>query len=524
MKTAVLMSRVSSDEQAQGYSLGVQEEALTRYCEKNNIGIIQKFREDHSAKDFNRPEFAKFMLYARKHKGQIDYLFVTSWDRFSRNITDAFLMIRTLKNLGITVQAIEQQADLSIPENKAMLALFLAIPEIDNERRSIKIKGGMRAALKAGRWCRKAPLGYRNSRDENNKPIIVPGSDAAFIKKMFKSIAGGKSQAEIRAELKEQGFKVGKSNISTILRNAVYMGKIKVPASTEEPEQTIEGVHKGIITEQLFYQVQTILEDNLVARKRPKYITQRKELFLRGNLVCSKCGSKLTGSPSRSRNGTRYYYYHCNHCRKERYRAEKANRVMDEVMSAFKFTSEADELYRVMLKSLLSSSNVDMRKEIGRLEKERERFEDKVRKVQDLYVDGDLTKEDYLIMRERYSTEKSKVEQRLSEIRSINGGLKSSLEKGVGILSNIGRIYSNADLTGKRRIIGSIFPENLVFDGEKCRTTRLNEVLRHILLIDKEKQKNKSGQISNFMDLSAVVVPPGIEPGTHGFSVRCSTD
>ena len=129
MKTAVIMARVSSEEQALGYSLGVQEESLTRYCEKNNIQIVQKYREDHSAKDFNRPEFKTFLNYARKNKGKIDYFLITSWDRFSRNITDAFLMIRTLKNLGITVQAIEQQTDMSIPENKAMLALFLAIPE-----------------------------------------------------------------------------------------------------------------------------------------------------------------------------------------------------------------------------------------------------------------------------------------------------------------------------------------------------------------------------------------------------------
>ena len=91
MKTAVIMSRVSSDEQALGYSLGIQEEALSKYCEKNNIRIVQKFREDHSAKNFNRPEFENFLTYAKKHKGEIDYFLVTSWDRFSRNITDALL-------------------------------------------------------------------------------------------------------------------------------------------------------------------------------------------------------------------------------------------------------------------------------------------------------------------------------------------------------------------------------------------------------------------------------------------------
>jgi DNA invertase Pin-like site-specific DNA recombinase len=312
------MSRVSSEEQAQGYSLGVQEDSLIRYCEKNDITIIQKFREDHSAKDFNRPRFKDFLIFARKHKGQIDYLLITSWDRFSRNLTDAFVMIRTLKNLGITVQAIEQQTDMSIPENKAILAMFLAIPEIDNERRSIKIRGGMQAALKQGRWCMKAPRGYRNARDENNRPVIIPGNDAVYIKRMFVGIAAGKAQAEIRMQLKKEGYELSKSNFSAILRNPVYMGKVKVFAKPDDPEHLVEGVHDGIIEEGLFHKVQKVLNEKLVGRNRPKYTSQRPELLLRGNLNCSICGQKLTGSPSRGKSGNRYYYYHCNHCGKER--------------------------------------------------------------------------------------------------------------------------------------------------------------------------------------------------------------
>lgn len=97
MKTAAIMSRVSSDEQALGYSLGIQEEALQNYCAKNEIQVIYKIKEDHSAKDFNRPEFSKFMDYAKRYRGKIDYLFVTSWDRFSRNITDALVKFVSLK-------------------------------------------------------------------------------------------------------------------------------------------------------------------------------------------------------------------------------------------------------------------------------------------------------------------------------------------------------------------------------------------------------------------------------------------
>jgi len=55
-------------------------------------------------------------------------------------------------------------------------------------------------------------------------------------------------------------------------------------------------------------------------------------------------------------------------------------------------------------------------------------------------------------------------------------------------------------------LIGSIFPENIEFDGKKIRTTRINDVLRYILLIDNDLYKNKKGQISKFLSLSRLVV------------------
>ena len=214
MKRAVIMCRVSSDEQAKGYSLDIQHEQLVTYCRRNNIEIVKDFREDHSAKNFNRPEYQKFLAFLKKNKGAIDLLLVTSWDRFSRNLTDSLIMIRTLEKYGVEVQAIEQPIDMRIPENKAMLAMFLAIPEIDNERRSIKIRGGIRAALKSGRWSRMAPLGYKNSRDENNKPIVIVGHNANLIQNAFKEFSEGKPQSDIIRDLRKKGIKVSRSNMS----------------------------------------------------------------------------------------------------------------------------------------------------------------------------------------------------------------------------------------------------------------------------------------------------------------------
>ena len=65
-KRAALMARVSSDEQAKGYSLDVQSEALQGYCARNGVDIAYTFREDHSAKSFDRPDFKKFLEWLKK--------------------------------------------------------------------------------------------------------------------------------------------------------------------------------------------------------------------------------------------------------------------------------------------------------------------------------------------------------------------------------------------------------------------------------------------------------------------------
>lgn len=58
-KTAVIYTRVSTDEQAEyGFSLSHQEDLLRKECTRQGITIYEHFQDDgYSAKDFNRPGF-----------------------------------------------------------------------------------------------------------------------------------------------------------------------------------------------------------------------------------------------------------------------------------------------------------------------------------------------------------------------------------------------------------------------------------------------------------------------------------
>ncbi|MDA0317408.1 MAG: recombinase family protein, partial [Bacteroidetes bacterium] len=75
MKNVILYVRVSTDEQAdKGFSLRDQEEKLLKYCNDNRLNIVSIFREDYSAKTFNRPEMKKLIGYCRKNHKHVDEL------------------------------------------------------------------------------------------------------------------------------------------------------------------------------------------------------------------------------------------------------------------------------------------------------------------------------------------------------------------------------------------------------------------------------------------------------------------
>jgi site-specific DNA recombinase len=508
------MARVSSDEQALGYSLRVQEDNISDYCQRNDILVVHVFREDHSAKNFNRPEFQEFLKFAKKSKGNIDLLLFTTWDRFSRNIQDAYFMISKLEKLGIVPMAIQQPIDLSIPENKMMLAVYLVIPEIDNDRRSIKIREGIRKALESGRWCHAAPRGYSYNQDHHSRSIIVPNDDAKHIRFAFEKLDQGLQQADIIRELKKRKFTVLRSRLSEILRNPVYTGMIMVPAYEDKPAQLVDGLHEGIVDQTLFYRVQRILHNNIKKMNRPKGYRKREELPYRGMLLCSKCHMPLTGSASRSRSGQKYYYYHCNHCHKERFRAEKVEEIIGKVMESFKFRKQVSELYKEMVRLILKGGVTERDAKRRNILDQTKKLEGRLEKLQDMLADGELDPKDYQPMRAKYEFQKQSKLTEFDDLLGMDDQYDEIVKTGTSTIYNLGQAWISETIEGKINLLGSIFPEKLEILEENCRTTKVNDFLRFIVQVDKELKENEKGQLSPYLKLSRQVETTGVEPVT----------
>ena len=72
--------------------------------------------------------------------------------------------------------------------------------------------------------------------------------------------------------------------------------------------------------------------------------------------------------------------------------------------------------------------------------------------------------------------------------------------------------FEKGTVKEQREIVGSIYPENLIFNGEYYRTTRLNEALRQIYLMESGLQVKKNGTSKVNFDLCRKAEEKGFEP------------
>lgn len=513
MKRACIMGRVSSDEQALGYSLDSQMEQLKRFCEQRGIEIVYEFLEDHSAKTFNRPAFQKFLKIAKANKGFVDCFLFISWDRFSRNTTDAYVMIRTLKEMGIETQATTQPIDFSIPESKFLLAYYLTFPEVDNDRRSIKIKDGIRSAWKAGRWTSTAPKGYLNSRDDQKKPLLIPNPKLApAVLQMFELADTGMAQYRIRAEIKEMGLIYSRNGIAVALRNAMYISKIVIPPDANNSAALIvDAVHEPLISEELFYRVQDRLNRKANKRSAPRNKRLRPELPLRGILNCSKCGHLMTGSASTSETGARHFYYHCNNCYKERFPAGRLNEELDVLINMIKFKNNPKTLYNMVLKEYLKEGTKISLSEALKAEKEIELVQKRLDNIQMLFIDGKLENEEYKKLKAKFTTEKEYLMSKINRGKDSSRELLDGIKESINFFHDLPKAMKSMEIEKKHEILRSMFIENLVFSENECRTPQSNKVLDLILTVDKGLGENKKRDKLKKIGLSLRVDPERFE-------------
>lgn len=513
-RIADLYVRVSTDEQAdKGYSQRNQEEMLRKFCLLNNVQIRDVVYEDFSAKTFNRPQWKKILLNLKRYKNKTDLVLFTKWDRFSRNAGDAYQMINLLRKLGVEPQAIEQPLDLSIPENKMMLAFYLAAPEVENDRRALNTLHGMRRARKEGRYMGTAPFGYMNkTKDDGRKFIMINEQEAIIIRWAFHEIAKNNFNTEsVYFLAKKKGIKLTKSGFWIMLRNPLYCGKIFVPKYKDENSYFVTGQHEAIISENLFYEVQEVLNGRSRVY-RPKVVTV-DEFPLRGYFLCPKCAKKLTASKCKGRSKY-YYYYHCESSCKYRVNSETANEIFINNLKNYMPLPSIRKLYTSLILETYNSHTTIAKAEKGEILSQILNYEKRLSTARELLVTEKIDSDDYQKMKIEYGQIINRLEVKLNDISDDKQSIEGLLDMGIERLLQLNYAYENTNLAEARDIIGLIYPENFTFRNNQFQTARVNEIASRIYLINNELSNKKNGTKEDFSSLSRRVTSTGFKPVT----------
>ena len=498
MKTAILYVRVSTDEQAdRGYSQRDQDERLRIYCQRNNIAIHRVIFEDYSAKTFDRPEWTKLLKELTRTKGKgAECILFTKWDRFSRNTADAYAMIKILKHLNVVPFAIEQPLDTEVPESKVILAIYLAVPEVDNDRRALNTINGMRRAKKEGRWMASAPIGYINKVDETGRKYIAPKEPAASIlqwsfEELGKGILGVK---QVWKFARAKGLLTTQNNFHKIVRHPVYCGKIVVGAYKDEEKKIVQGQHEPLITEGLFYRVQDIITERISRKVRGITVVANEAIPLRGFLSCPNCGMKLTGSPSK---GCRryYHYYHCNSACGFRVNADKANLLFVEELGKYSLQPGIAEIYKKVVTDIFEQESGSYKIELKHISGQIKDLTERKLRARELLLLGDIDGADYKTIKAECDNKIISLEANLTELKNETPDISAILPVALQNIENLRLKYQEGTISTKYDIISSMYPENLVFDGKIYRTTRLNSIIGLVdgLKVDfRQKKARKS--------------------------------
>jgi DNA invertase Pin-like site-specific DNA recombinase len=244
MNSAVIYVRVSTADQVRNFSLASQEKACRDYCERNGFDVDKVFVEEgESAKTTNRPQFQKMLAYCREHKGRVKWLVVYRLDRFSRRQEDHHALRGLLAGFGVTLRSVSDPID-ETSTGRLMEGILAAFAQFDNDVRAERTVAGMKAAIQAGKWTFKAPLGYLSG-DGKSGSLIHDRERGPLVKQAFELHATGLHTTQKVLEIvtaaglrTASGKPVAKQTFNTLLRKPVYAGWLQVRKPDSAPSQS----------------------------------------------------------------------------------------------------------------------------------------------------------------------------------------------------------------------------------------------------------------------------------------------
>ena len=259
----------------------------------------------------DRPALLK--LLADVEARRIDVIVVYKVDRLTRSLADFAKLVELFDKHEVSFVSVTQSFNTTTSMGRLTLNVLLSFAQFEREVTGERIRDKIAASKRKGMWMGGVvPVGYRIE----DRALHIVEAHAEIVRSLFQRYLEAGSVVGLKQQLDAAGFclpvridgagrstgggPVSRGHIYKILSNPIYVGRIA------HKGQAHEGLHKPIVSQDLWDQVQQNLREHLGA-ERTKRTRQASEALLAGKLFDDR-GNRM--SPSWARKGSKRWRYY----------------------------------------------------------------------------------------------------------------------------------------------------------------------------------------------------------------------
>lgn len=461
---AVVFARVSTREQTEGYSIEGQLRHIEQYCENKNIPIIATYTPAESSTKGARKKFFEMLDFVKKQKAPIAIV-CDKVDRLQRSFKEYHFIMDLVENHRMQLHFVtENEVVTKDSDSREFMMYHINIVMAENYVKCLSdnVKRGMREMPDKGLYGHTAPVGYLNCRTSRHETtIVVDPVMGPVVKKLFREYATGiYSLADLTRMAKDLGFKTirnkdaHKQTIISMLKNPFYYGYMRCYG------QLFPHNYEKLISKELFDKCQDLLLGRSSHRKR------KVEDMYRGMIHCKDCGRMITPDPKTNKNGKKYTYLFCPHC--------KGTCVNENIVDA-QVESDLCKLKKMpitwlekVMNMLQEEANEKHKMEIEerRVWKSRKtQLENNLDVLLDMRLNNSITQEQYNKKYNEITKLIEATDKKLTHYNEITKQGLNSLEDLILLVSKIPEIYKNSNYDEKRKVLKLLY-SNLFLQGK----------------------------------------------------------
>lgn len=467
---AVILARVSTKEQEEGHSIAAQRQRLADYCDRKGLEVIRSFDLIESSTRGERREFLAMLDFAKAQDETIAIV-ADAVDRFQRSFKESVLIDELIRKEqvelhfyreGMVIGKGATSVDIMRWDFSVLGAKSYVLNLSENVRRSLDYK------RRNGEWGGKAPLGYLNGRDVNNRATIVHDPERAFlIRMLFEEYAKGcysisgdlvrkTRDWELRNKTRKGGY-LSASQIQHILMNPFYYGEMRVK------DKLYPHVYEPLISKELFDRCEAV---RLGKSRQTATRYSEKPFVFRGLVTCAVSGRTVTSDVKKGK----HVYLICRDPAdpsKKIYVPE--NEVLAQIEAVFRSIQVPEKLLVALLDHMKVSHEAENqfhRDTIAGLRREYDQVRERLGILLDVRLDQSITQDEYDRKARELKERQTEIAIQIEQHQDGEITFRETLESLISLASRAAELFERSKIEQKRELIAFVF-SNLQLRGKK---------------------------------------------------------